>query len=55
MVSDCMLISILSMSVEPLEVLCAEAADALASPERDLKLEDLLSPLCMMCAFKRLN
>ena len=29
-VSDCMLISILSVEVEALEILCAEAADALA-------------------------
>ena len=44
-VSDCMLISILSTTVDLLEMLCAEAADALAPLARDLKAEDLLSPL----------
>ena len=54
-VSDSMLISILSMLVEPLEMLCAEAADALAPQVWDLKAEDLLSPLHLMCVFKKLN
>ena len=36
-VSDCMLISILSVSVESLELLCAEAADVLAPWGEDLK------------------
>ena len=44
-VSDCMLISILSILVEPLEMLCAEAAHALAPHAGDLKPEDLLNPL----------
>ena len=54
MVSDCLLISVLSMLVEPLE-LCAEAADALAPGARDLKPKDLPSPLHLMCIFKQLN
>ena len=45
-----MLISILSMPIEPLEMVFAEAADALAG---DLKAGDLLSPLCLMCDFKK--
>ena len=49
MVSDHMLISILSVSVEPLEMLCAEAVDALAP--QDLKPKDFLSPLRLMCVF----
>ena len=43
------------MSVEPLEMSCAEAAVALAPQARDLKAEDLPSPLHLMCAFKKLN
>ena len=43
------------MSVEPLEMSCAEAAVTLAPQARDLKTEDLLSPLHMMCVFKKLN
>ena len=43
------------MSVEPLEMLCAEAAVALAPRARDLKPEDLLSPFLLMCVFKKLN
>ena len=42
MVSDRMLISIPSMSVEPLEMSCIEAADALAPRARDLNAEDFL-------------
>ena len=53
-VSDCMLISILSVSVEPLEMLCAEAADALASWAGDLKAEYLLSAMRLICIFKKL-
>ena len=52
--SDLMLISILSVLVEHLEI-CAEAADALASWARDLKPEDLPSPLHLMCVFSKLN
>ena len=37
MVSDCMLISILSVSDEPLEMLCSGTADALAPCALDLK------------------
>ena len=48
-VSDCMLISILSLLVEPLEMLCAEAADALAPRAGDFKGEDLLSLWSLMC------
>ena len=47
-----MLISMLSMSVEILEMSCAEAVDALTSQARNSKPEDLLSPLCLMCVFK---
>ena len=48
---DCMLISILSMSVEDLEMLCAGAAEALAPRPWDLKPDDLLSPLHLICDF----
>ena len=41
MVSDRMLIFIISMLVEPLKMLCAEAADALAPRVKDLKAKDL--------------
>ena len=51
-VSDRTLISILSVSVEALEMLCAEAVEALAPWARDLKPDDLLSPLCLMCDFR---
>ena len=54
-VSDCMLISILSVSVKVLEMLCVEAVDALAPQARDLKAEDLLSLFCLMCVLKKLN
>ena len=40
------------MPVEPLEILCAEAVDALVPLAGDLKSDDLLSPLCLMCVFK---
>ena len=65
--SDCMLISILSMSVELLEMLCAEPADALVPWARDLKTEDffeslasnvclqevkfILNPVLLLCHF----
>ena len=55
MVSDCMLISILSVLVKPLEMLCAEAADPMALLAGDFKAEDLLSSFCLMCVFKSLN
>ena len=54
-VYDCMLISILSVLVEALEMLCAEAADALAPRAGNLKPDDLLSPLHLICVFKKLN
>ena len=41
---DCMLISILSISIE--------AADALHPGSRDLKSEDVKSPSHLMCVFK---
>ena len=44
---DFMLISILSVSIEVLEILCAEAADALTP----LACDNLLSPLHLMCHF----
>ena len=43
---DHMLISILSVSVESLEMLCAEA---LAPQAWNLKPDNLLSPLHLMC------
>ena len=54
-VSEPMLILMLSLSVEPLEMLCAEAAVALAPLAGNLKPGDLLSPLHLMCVFKKLN
>ena len=54
MVSGCMLISILSVSAEALEM-CAEAVAALAPRAWDLKPDDLLSPLHLMCVSKKLN
>ena len=55
LVSDHMLISKLSLLVKPLEMSCAEAAGALVPWDRDLKPEDLLRPLHLMCIFKKLN
>ena len=54
-VSDCMLISLLSVSVEALEMLCAEAAHALAPQAGDLMPENLLSLLHLMWVFTKLN
>ena len=51
----CIVIFIQSVLVEPLEMLCAEAVDALAPQAGDLKAEDLLSPLHLMCIFKKSN
>ena len=42
-----MLISILSMSVEPLEMSCAESVDALAPQAGDFKVESLVSDVCL--------
>ena len=46
---DSMLISILCMSVEALEMLCAVVAKALVSRAWDLKPDNLLRPLHLMC------
>ena len=54
-VSDCMLITLLSVSVEPLEMSCAEAVDAQSAWAVNLKPEDLLSLLHLICVFKKLN
>ena len=45
------MISILSITVELLEMSCAESADALAPWAGNKKSEDLLSPLHLMCIF----
>ena len=50
---DLMLISILSMLVEDLDMLCAEAAEALAPWAWDLKPDDFLGHLCLMCNFRK--
>ena len=55
MVSDHMLISILSMSVEAPEMLCAETADPLAPQARDWKPNDLINSLQLMCISKKLH
>ena len=52
---DHMLISILSVSVKALEMLCAEAAKAVAPWACDLKFDDLLSPLHLMCHLRNPN
>ena len=49
MVSNCMLISILSMSVESQEMSCAEAVDALAPQTGDLKAVTALS-VSVLCS-----
>ena len=48
-----MLISILSVPVEPLEISCAEAANALAPQADHLKSDELMGPLCLMFVFKK--
>ena len=53
-VSDYMLISLLSLSVEPLEM-CADALVALALLGGDLKPKDLPSPFLLMCVCNKLN
>ena len=50
-----MLISILSVSVEALEIMCAETAEALAPRSLDLKPDDLLSSLHLMCDIRNPN
>ena len=52
---DRILSSILSVSVETLEMLCAVVAEALALRAWDLKADDLLSPLCLMCNLRNPN
>ena len=44
-----------SVSADPLEIWYVEAAEALVIWAKDLKAEDLLSPLHLMCVFKKLN
>ena len=48
--SDRMLMFILSMLVKPLEM-SIEVADALAPLARNLKAKDLWSPLRLMCVY----
>ena len=50
---DRVLISILSMSVEALNMLCPEAVEALAPRIWDLKLHNLPSPLRLMCNLRK--
>ena len=50
-----MLISILSMSLEILAMLCTDSADALVPCAKDLKPKDLLSPRFLTFVFKKLN
>ena len=45
---DHMLMSILSVSVKALEMLCAVVAEALAHQACDLQADNLLSPLRLM-------
>ena len=49
LVSDHMLISILSVLVEPFEMSCAEAVDALAPRAGDTKAEDLTDLTARVC------
>ena len=52
---DCILISILSLSVDALEMLCTVVAEALASRACNLKADDLLSFLRLMCNLRNPN
>ena len=52
---DHMLIFTLSVSVEALEMLCAVVAEALAPQVCDLKTDNLLSPLRLMCDLKNFS
>ena len=52
---DCMLIYVLSVSVKALAMLCAKAAETLAPHAWDLKPDDLLSPLHLMCDLRNPN
>ena len=49
---DHMLISILSVSVEALEMSCAAVAKALATQVCNLKADDLQNPCCLMCELR---
>ena len=50
---DCMLIW--SVSVEALEMLYAVIAEAVTPQVCDLKADNLLSPLCLMCELRNPN
>ena len=50
-----MLVSILSVSVDPREISWTEAALVLAPLCGDLNLEDLLRPFLLMLVLKKLN
>ena len=52
---ESMLISILSVSVKALDMPCAVVAEALAPWAWDLKLDDLLSSLHLMCNLRNPN
>ena len=52
---DHMRISMLSVLVKALEMLCAKAAEILAPRAWDLKPDDLLSPLGLMCDLRNPN
>ena len=52
---DCMSMSILSVSLEALEMSCAVAAETEATRARNLKPDDLLHPLNLMCELKNPN
>ena len=52
---DCILIFILSMSVKALEMPCAVVAEALSPRAWDLRPDDLLSPLHLMCDLRNPN
>ena len=54
-VSEWMLASILSVSMDPCAMSWAEAALALAPLCGDLKPEDFLRPFLLMWVFKKLN
>ena len=52
---DNMLISILSVSVKTLEMSCTEAAESLAPWVWELKPDNLLCPLHLMCDLRNPN
>ena len=49
---DCMIISILSVSVKALGMSCAVVAEALVPRACDLKADDMLSPLSLTCGLR---